>query len=340
VPLVPAICTQCGAEINVDNSNEALVCEFCNTPFIVEKAIQKYHIQHANIHTDNLNVFQGDNPASLLYRAQIELEYGQWKKAYDLADQALSKEPKNGDAYLIMLLATRQCSKREDLQLQGEDLAKSVDYAKALRFASPENKKFLESANKAIRKRILAECDSIDHAIAQNVERENELRERIEAQKQELVPLEEAIGKLQAVSNRVHNFLSKKSINCLCYVLGGLLAAGIGMPILTENMYYMPYLLFSLIRNYYAVVIFVLFLCGAALAAFLLHFVGKGIYKSYYSLTDSGSQTFQKILDIQQAKITPIEFEIRKLEHQSLEISKEFQELTNKRLYQESLLSN
>ena len=40
--LVPAICTQCGAQIEVDDTHEAGVCNHCGTAFITEKAINNY----------------------------------------------------------------------------------------------------------------------------------------------------------------------------------------------------------------------------------------------------------------------------------------------------------
>lgn len=40
--LVPAICTQCGAKIDVDPSKDRGICEYCGTSFIIEKAINNY----------------------------------------------------------------------------------------------------------------------------------------------------------------------------------------------------------------------------------------------------------------------------------------------------------
>ena len=55
--LVPAVCTQCGASLEVDPSQDAAVCKYCNTPFIVEKAIRNYSIQNAKIdHVENVNI--------------------------------------------------------------------------------------------------------------------------------------------------------------------------------------------------------------------------------------------------------------------------------------------
>ena len=53
--LVPAICTQCGAQIEVDNTQEACVCKHCGTAFVTEKAINNYSTYITNhIHTDNV----------------------------------------------------------------------------------------------------------------------------------------------------------------------------------------------------------------------------------------------------------------------------------------------
>ena len=53
--LIPAKCTQCGANITVDNTKEAGICESCGTPFITEKVINNYTITN-NIHADVINI--------------------------------------------------------------------------------------------------------------------------------------------------------------------------------------------------------------------------------------------------------------------------------------------
>ena len=44
MPFVEAKCTNCGAVLPVDSTRDAWVCGYCNTPFIVEKAIQQFNI--------------------------------------------------------------------------------------------------------------------------------------------------------------------------------------------------------------------------------------------------------------------------------------------------------
>ncbi len=55
--LVPAKCTNCGANIEVDESKEAGICRYCGTAFITEKAINNYT---TNVQVNN-NVVQTTN---------------------------------------------------------------------------------------------------------------------------------------------------------------------------------------------------------------------------------------------------------------------------------------
>lgn len=52
---VPAICTQCGASLQVNDTQDAAICPFCNTPFVVQKAINKYYNTY-NINAGVVNI--------------------------------------------------------------------------------------------------------------------------------------------------------------------------------------------------------------------------------------------------------------------------------------------
>lgn len=59
MPLVKAICTNCGAQLEVNDALDAAICPHCNTAYIVEKAINNYNTTNNtfnNIHADNLNI--------------------------------------------------------------------------------------------------------------------------------------------------------------------------------------------------------------------------------------------------------------------------------------------
>lgn len=58
MPLVNAKCTNCGANLNVDNTKDAAICEFCGTPYIVEKAITNFIYNNQNNVEDELQCYK------------------------------------------------------------------------------------------------------------------------------------------------------------------------------------------------------------------------------------------------------------------------------------------
>ena len=96
--LVPAICTQCGAQLEVDNSQEAAICKYCGTPFIVEKAINNYVVKNTiNVENASINV-SGVNIDSLLKRA-LEFEIaGDIDKALEYCNRVLDVDFDNETA--------------------------------------------------------------------------------------------------------------------------------------------------------------------------------------------------------------------------------------------------
>lgn len=70
----PAICTQCGATLEVDSRQEAAVCIYCKTPFIVEKAINNYNVQHMAVnHVDSINIVKPSTIDSVLAFADKQI---------------------------------------------------------------------------------------------------------------------------------------------------------------------------------------------------------------------------------------------------------------------------
>lgn len=41
--LIPGVCTQCGATLSVEQDKDRMICPYCNTSFIVEKAVRKFN---------------------------------------------------------------------------------------------------------------------------------------------------------------------------------------------------------------------------------------------------------------------------------------------------------
>ena len=58
--LVKAQCTNCGGTLDVDNSKEAAICPYCNTPYIVEKAINCYVTNNISVNGDSVEKMLSD----------------------------------------------------------------------------------------------------------------------------------------------------------------------------------------------------------------------------------------------------------------------------------------
>jgi len=92
MPFVEAKCTNCGAVLPVDNSRDAWVCGYCNTPFIVEKAIQQFSITN-NISASVVNVIGGDTADVMFNRALEWLALQDEAKAIQVLNAMTGKYP-------------------------------------------------------------------------------------------------------------------------------------------------------------------------------------------------------------------------------------------------------
>lgn len=75
MPFVVAKCTNCGAVLSVDNTKDAWICNYCQTPFIVEKAINNYHVtNYNNINANTVN-FYGGKESDFVIRGGVLEKY-------------------------------------------------------------------------------------------------------------------------------------------------------------------------------------------------------------------------------------------------------------------------
>lgn len=92
--LIPAKCTQCGANIEVDGVKEAAICPFCNTAFITEKAVYEYNISQ-NIVVKNANITLKEDLKELEERAYKEIDIFGYERASIAFYNLLEKYPEH-----------------------------------------------------------------------------------------------------------------------------------------------------------------------------------------------------------------------------------------------------
>ena len=61
MPIVPAKCTNCGADLQVDNMQQTAICPYCGCNFLIVQAINNYNYTYNtnivnNIANANINI--------------------------------------------------------------------------------------------------------------------------------------------------------------------------------------------------------------------------------------------------------------------------------------------
>lgn len=155
MPLVAAKCTQCGANIEVDDTKEAGICKYCGTAFITEKAITNYNTYITNNFAGaNINVM-GVNIENLLTLAKNAEETGNYSEARDYYTRVLENQPINCDALIGKGVCSLYGSNLNDIrsdELIGY-ISKAIDYKKKEQNISDEEiNKFIVGSIKALYK--------------------------------------------------------------------------------------------------------------------------------------------------------------------------------------------
>lgn len=150
MPLVPAICTQCGANIEVDDSHEAGICKYCGTPFVTEKAINNYTTNITNNITNNNN-FAGANVTiqsdvedieQYIERAKTFEKLNEYEKALNIYREIVSKFPMDYRGWIGIVIAdTKNYSKVGTSEYTHKAMLQNFE--KALKVADPKEHEYI-----------------------------------------------------------------------------------------------------------------------------------------------------------------------------------------------------
>ncbi len=132
--MIAAKCTQCGANIQVDDTKEAGICENCGTAFITEKAINNYNTyvnNNNNFAGANINVM-GANVENLIILANNAREIGNHDEASDYYSKVLEIQPTNCEALVgkgVSILYSSNLNNIKSDELVGY-ISKAIEYKK------------------------------------------------------------------------------------------------------------------------------------------------------------------------------------------------------------------
>lgn len=109
--LKPAICTQCGADIEVDDAKEAGICKYCGTPFITEKVIANYTNNYTTVNNITNNVTkiihgkESDDAENAFNRGLTNLKLKKYSEAEDNFEKATDLSPEVSKYYMYKFIA-------------------------------------------------------------------------------------------------------------------------------------------------------------------------------------------------------------------------------------------
>lgn len=123
--LIAAKCTECGANIEVDQTKKADVCPFCGCAYVTQDAIVNYNttiINNNSITADNVNIVGGDFN-NLFKLAKESWDCNDYDEAFKLFSKALEISPDHAEAILYRGLSKGWQSKGNACYLNVTDAA-------------------------------------------------------------------------------------------------------------------------------------------------------------------------------------------------------------------------
>ena len=101
--LVKAICTHCGGVLDVDNEKDAWVCKYCNTPFIVEKAVNIYNT-NTTVKAEHVDYYGGKaSMEELIQRADAFLVVKDYAKLQNVYEEMTESYPTRYEGWWGMI---------------------------------------------------------------------------------------------------------------------------------------------------------------------------------------------------------------------------------------------
>ena len=88
--LIPAVCAQCGATLDVNYLQNSIACPYCNTPFIVDNSSDTYNIQNSgDIIVQGATIVGGPSAENYVKRARQFVVARDYISALDCYNKAL-----------------------------------------------------------------------------------------------------------------------------------------------------------------------------------------------------------------------------------------------------------
>lgn len=95
MPLVMAKCTNCGGVLEIDSSKDAVICTYCGTPFISEKAVNNYTNNIEHLHADTVVLSDGQSVDDQVKAGEALIEAGNFDSAELIFKKLIDNYPED-----------------------------------------------------------------------------------------------------------------------------------------------------------------------------------------------------------------------------------------------------
>jgi len=221
--LVAAQCTQCGANIEVDNTKEAGFCTHCGMPFVTEKVINNYNTAHVNYNTQHVvkNIYGKEKTEAQEYirNADAFIKMKEYERAEEQLELAIKTDPSDWRVWFAMVrLSTKNFTDTsfdaEDGYWEYREKAEVVIPPQEL----PELEKLCESYSNMLKQRNLR---LNENERVEQQRREDERQTERQARQERF----ERLDRVFAAQEQKHKKIVKAGVTsivcgCIAFVLG------------------------------------------------------------------------------------------------------------------------
>lgn len=139
MPFVQAKCENCGGVLQVDSNKKAAICPYCNTPYVVQDAINHYITNIGNLHADVVNVNSDGSAQSRLVAAETFMKLAKYSEARKAFEDVSSLTPQDYRGWWGQI---RAITKEFSVALQSKsELEKIYALYTSTQIVAPENEK-------------------------------------------------------------------------------------------------------------------------------------------------------------------------------------------------------
>lgn len=240
MPMVPAKCTQCGQNLQIDDTKEAAVCPYCGTAFITEKAINQYKFEIGSVVVEGVSVETKLNNAEIFFKM-----HGDDNRARELFEEVTDLAPADWRGWWgLVRISTKEftCVRvgSELIAHIEENAKRAFNCAKA---SDPQLLIKLEEQWTEYVQRVNSEWrDGVVESLSQAVEEKSRLEAEIKEKEAELFKTSEELSKTEKEQRRCDSMMQKPSpwiyglsvLLCFCYGVGLLIL----IPLIVRAIYY------------------------------------------------------------------------------------------------------